>query len=273
MKKILIVADEALLQREILNQAIDLAKSQQAMLVGLFMIDFQLFEYFNWAKEDTFYYDVSIEAVKEELNKAQEQTYALVHNFVKQCQKANIHYKVRIEKGAGIQEFIAETKFADLIVVGYKTYFSNQLNDTDLVKKLLHKSECPVLLLSENGASFDNLILCYDGSASSIKAINAVYHFFGPTYFKNTYLIHVANTNEVTIDSRLIDLLRGRYPKLHVKILQGNPEEEITYFAEQLTKSILVMGAYGHSGINSLWKGRTTEKVIKRGSIPTLLWH
>lgn len=65
----------------------------------------------------------------------------------------------------------------------------------------------------------------------------------------------------------------GTLKKYEYVVLKGNPHEEIVKFSNKAKADLIVMGTYGHSAIDSLIFGSTTEKVLKKAKCPVLAIH
>ena len=53
-------------------------------------------------------------------------------------------------------------------------------------------------------------------------------------------------------------------------LLQGNPAEEITKYAEEENVSVIIIGTHGYTGWRHLLLGSVTEKVVRIASCPVL---
>lgn len=53
-------------------------------------------------------------------------------------------------------------------------------------------------------------------------------------------------------------------------LLQGNPAEEITKYAEEENVSVIIIGTHGYTGWRHLLLGSVTEKIVRSSSIPVL---
>ncbi len=276
MKKILLAADESMLTTNLLESAIRLTKELDAVLTGVFIKDLSVVDYYTILGGNPVYYEHTYEIIKEELSEAEKQAVSLIDHFVKVCKQEEVKFKVHFDKGIPIEELVEESHFADLMILGYKSYFSYQTSDQDLVRKVLSRSECPVMLMPDDTESLRELVFAYDGTDSSMKAIVAACHLFNKAKSKlKCNIVHVRKNkdDETEVDNRFVEWMNLKFEDVEVHYLNGDPKDELIYFMHQMPQGLLVMGAYGHSGLTRFFSGSTTDKVLRSSIIQTLLWH
>ena len=62
----------------------------------------------------------------------------------------------------------------------------------------------------------------------------------------------------------------GTFKKYEYVVLKGIPYKEITKYITKTKADLVVMSTYGHSGLDRLIFGSTTERVLKTASCPVL---
>lgn len=62
----------------------------------------------------------------------------------------------------------------------------------------------------------------------------------------------------------------GSFTEFKYLVLIGNPYKEIIKYSKEAKADLVVMGTYGHSGIDHLVFGSTTERVFKKAECPVL---
>lgn len=95
------------------------------------------------------------------------------------------------------------------------------------------------------------------------------------------YLPHIAFENlnkdmEIAAMAMLekdYTLRLGSFSKYKYVVLCGNPHKEIVEYSNKTQADLVVMGTYGHSGIDHLVFGSTTERVIQKSKCPVLAIH
>jgi|GEM_PF-843425 len=277
MDKLLLVVDQGINAGNVLDQAFALAKKNNAVLTGIFVQDLTLVDYYTVLGGEPVYYEHTFQIIKESLSESEKKTVDLINYFVEQCKKAGVRFKVHFDKGDPVEEVVNETMFADLLLLGYRSYnIFTADNDQQVVKQLLSRSRCPILLLPEAAQLFDSVALCYDGSESSMRAIDEYYHTFKPQCAAwDHYLIRVfdAKENITEAEEGLLEIMQLRFPRLQWVDLVGKPKEEIPYFASQKGDPLVVMGAYGKSGIARFFSGSTADHLLKSATLQAFITH
>ena len=88
--------------------------------------------------------------------------------------------------------------------------------------------------------------------------------------------IQVPSTHEISeiADERLgkfvDEKLHGLDVPIRTKVLIGRPSEEIVVYAEEVGAEMIVMATHGHSGLEHVLLGSTTEAVLRHAKCPVL---
>jgi nucleotide-binding universal stress UspA family protein len=69
------------------------------------------------------------------------------------------------------------------------------------------------------------------------------------------------------------EYLTAHYSKLNYELLSGQAEEAILNFAEMQTNPLVVMGAFGRSGVSRFFSRSTAGKLLKDKSLPVFVAH
>jgi universal stress protein A len=64
--------------------------------------------------------------------------------------------------------------------------------------------------------------------------------------------------------------LKGLDPAPQTKVLIGRPAEQIVNYADETEAVMIVMATHGHSGIEHMLLGSTTEAVLRHANCPVL---
>jgi nucleotide-binding universal stress UspA family protein len=92
------------------------------------------------------------------------------------------------------------------------------------------------------------------------------------------YLPHISFDNlDKEMESAAMKLMEKSYnkslstfKKYEYVVLRGSIHKEIIKYSNKEKADLVVMGTYGHSGIDSLIFGSTTEKVLRKAKCPVL---
>ncbi len=147
MKKFLAVFDGYKMSMSTLQYSIELAKLEEAHLVGVFLDEFIYHTYSVYeilTKEKN---------AEKELKKLDEKDKKLrdeaVLQFEKACNKAGIHFSIHRDENLALQELKEESMFADLVIINENETFTRYKEKIPgrFIKDLLGDVQCPVLVV------------------------------------------------------------------------------------------------------------------------------
>ncbi|SFB94042.1 Nucleotide-binding universal stress protein, UspA family [Bacillus sp. OV322] len=83
---------------------------------------------------------------------------------------------------------------------------------------------------------------------------------------------HLVVSNSVTAaESHCLSILSENGVDGNFEILEGNPAESISSYAERIGADVIIVGNSGKSGIQKLFTGSTGSSIIKDASCPVLI--
>ncbi|MCU7549286.1 universal stress protein [Chitinophagaceae bacterium LB-8] len=270
MKKILIIINGFQLFHNDLNYAIHLAKTEKAVLHGLFVHNLKLQEVEGYAfpsdinLTDT---NFSIESEREELVKLQS---AQVKLFEDICSSGGVSFKSQLIHENFLDALIYNSAFADLVIINAEvdtTYYS--------LNSLLTNLYCPVLLLSKEVGIFDKIIIAYDGHSSSIHAMRQFAYLFTSWHHLPVYLVSVLpqNIREIEYKEQVQEWLSLQFPDAHINVLKGDVKEELPLFISLNQDAIVVMGAFGRSSLSRFFKESLANVVLAKAKTALFITH
>jgi nucleotide-binding universal stress UspA family protein len=178
--------------------------------------------------------------------------------------------------GSLIQTMLDEERAADVVVLGQRgehgPWHGEMLGSG--VERMVRASVKPCLVTPDKFREVNHVLLAYDGSAESNKALNAGIELAGELDAALTIITVCQREHEETASKFLKEAQQqalGRHLKTEAQLLHGHPEAEILAFAEKIGADMIVMGAYGHTRIRELILGSTTSHVIRKATVPVLL--
>jgi len=144
---------------------------------------------------------------------------------------------------------------------------------------------------------YQQILVPTDGSAAAKSAINHAVDI--ATVRESTvHALHVIPTDELRFRPKSDEVKRleaghfEEYPEAHTRaknavhdvvaaateanveavgsIVAGKPHTKIVDYARENGIDLIVMGSHGHSGVGRLLLGSTTERVIRKTSVPVL---
>jgi len=274
MKKILVAFDGSVFSEGALEYAFQFSKAGGAMIVGVFIEDLSYVGYATLFGEDYFTFDPTLlEKMEEE---AEGRIKESMQRFESICKSKAVDYKVHLDKGVPVNELVRESLFADLIIIGYRTFFSNVAGEASFLKDILADSQCPVIAVPDNFQSIQSLLLTFDGRSHSIYAIKQFTLLF-PEMGESmpTTLLSIRKTKEEMLEYEdlMKEYLSIHYKTLNYELLTAQPDEAILNVAERMPSPLIVMGAFGRSGISRFFSKSAATRLLKEQSLPIFVSH
>ncbi len=182
------------------------------------------------------------------------------------------------DHGLPAKELIKESRFADVLVVDAETSFNRQYEGmpTEFVKDVLKKAECPVII-SPGGQfeSIEEIVLAFDGTASSVFAIRQFTYLFPQLHTKKLTILHFSKKGEPnnTDKEKLDNWLKAYYDYVGYEEKKGDAETGLYEALYNKPNILLVMGAYGRNAISTLLKPSPANLLIRILPHPIFITH
>ena len=205
-----------------------------------------------------------------------EKAAALLTDTANRCRHARVKCDTTHETGSLVTALLEHERDADLVVLGQRGEHAQWLGDMlgSSVERMVRASVKPCLVTPDKFREIRQILLAYDGSAESNKALRAGIELTADLRAQLTITTVCQRDQEETASSVLRqaeDLARARKLSVDAQLLHGNAEDEILRFAGKVDADLIVMGAYGHTRIRELILGSTTSHVMRRANVPVLL--
>jgi nucleotide-binding universal stress UspA family protein len=197
--------------------------------------------------------------------------------FENACKNKGLQYTIHRAEGIPEDEIVTESRFADLLIVDGEMTFEDirESTPTKFVRDMMRKVECPAVIAPFSFYGVEEIVLAYDGSASSVYAIKQFAYLF-PDLTDNKLTILQVNQKE---DSAIIDkeklseLLQLHFTAINFQILQGKAADEIFGYLLEKKETFVVMGAYSHKILSGLFRHSTAELILKAVNLPVFIAH
>jgi len=195
--------------------------------------------------------------------------------FQELADEEGIEANIYRNDGAPALDVIAESMFADVLILDAKT-FSGAYEGlpSRFVKDILQDTGCPVVIAPATFEDIDNVVFCYDGGKSSIFAMKQFSYLFPELTLKKAQVINLkgeALTAEEA--SGVTEWLKVHFSEVEWFI----PEEEATValfkYLLQKKNDFLVMGAYGRGLLASFFEKNPEDDTARTTSIPIFVAH
>lgn len=273
MKKVLIVFDGKHFSEGAMQMAEWLNEKQTLLMTGVFLSPIDYREVIGYSG-----LGMGAPVLMPPFSEDDKLVGETIMKFEKRCQKEGFEYRVHKDTDLfALQELISETRFADLMIVSSELFYENieKEQPNEYLRKTLHESECPVMLVPENFISPFSLILSYDGKAASMFAMKQFSYLFPELCEMNTLIISAEEESDGEMpNSELMEEWAARhFPILTVENLAGESREGLANWIGDKRGSLLVTGAFGRGELSSLFKKSFVTALIRQNRIPIFIAH
>ncbi|WP_147320080.1 hypothetical protein [Chitinophaga silvisoli] len=170
-----------------------------------------------------------------------------------------------------------ESRFTDVLIVGMQKFYEHlRLGEpNEHLRDLLHDSECPIVVTPEKFAYPENVILAYDGSRSSVYAIRMFSYIFPDLCQCPATLVYAASGKQSEMPEQVCiqELASRHFSQLTSLLLQVKRVDDLHGWLQNISKPILVTGAFGRSGLSNLFKKSFSTNYISDYRYPVFIAH
>jgi hypothetical protein len=183
---------------------------------------------------------------------------------------------VHRDRGLPLSEVIAESRFADLIIVDptLSAWEPDHHTPGRFVREVLMSSECPVLVSPYTFDGIDDLVFAYDGTASSVFAIKQFSLLF-PELRNQKVIVFSVRREPGGIEGqfKMKEWLKVHFPDVEIVLRKGDPADQLFGYLLEKRKSLVVMGAYGRNVVSRIFKPSEARLVVKTIDLPLFISH
>ncbi len=215
---------------------------------------------------------------RERMADARRQVEQFLGRFALACAQETVACKVLEDVGLPCERIAIEAQRYDLVLLGGRTcfHFETQGRYDDTLSKVLKGSPAPVVVVPESWRRGRSVVVAYDGSPQAARALRA----FRESGLDRSLDMHVVSVHAEAKEAarcaeRAIDFLRfhGIAAAPHALATRSSPAGAVLEKAQELDADVLVMGAYGRSGLKEFFLGSVTRTVLKESEMPVFLCH
>ncbi|ODS31419.1 MAG: universal stress protein family protein [Candidatus Scalindua rubra] len=278
LKTILVPIDSSDTSLVAVDYAIELSKSFNSEIIGISIIDIKKFA-------GPFMRDLGTSIggmvpyadFQQKVRKFLEDTSrAALDELEGKCNSANIPCTRTIKEGVVSKEIVESAQKCDMIsmgMAGEHAMWRDALLGSNLesVARQTHK---PIMVTPEKYKTITKILVAYDGSPFSTKALNTGAEIAQQMHLPLT-VITVSDNKDTgeKILSKAEENLKN-YEITHNTILEsGETVDIVLSLCKNGSYELLVMGAYGHSKIRELILGSTTVQLMRKVNCPVLLYR
>ncbi len=276
VKSILLAIDGSAYTEYVLQYGVHLAKTFQAHLKVLTVVDVRFFEWAIAIGVEGFAPVLPSATYQEESQKIlEEKADRVLERASEMLKESGVMFSVEKESGSPVEVICEKVKVADLLIMGargeFEKWSDKMLGATfESVSRLSIK---PIFVVHKKFEPLTSLLLAYDGSENSNRALPWAGFWAERLNVPVTVLtVHDDPENARTIVEEAKDYLKAySIPALTTLTKSGDAAETIVTTAQELNVQAVIMGSYGHSRIREAILGSTTVQVMRKSPVPVLM--
>ena len=252
------------------------AKAQDAMLVGLGIVDEPTIRggeavplgagVFKRERDDALMAD------------ARHKVEQALQRFSLRCSQEGVACKLLEDVGLPHEQIVLEAQRYDLIILGRRTHFhfETQVQADDTLTRVLKASPRPVVVGADELPASRTVVIAYDGSlqaARTLQAFQSLALHAGHDLF--VVGVHEDHVTAAKCVDRAVEYLgfHGIKAKPHAVGTTYSPSEVILNEVRRLSAGLVVMGAYGQPKLKEFLFGSVTRYLLRDCPAPLFLYH
>ncbi|SFD83171.1 Universal stress protein family protein [Chitinophaga sp. CF118] len=193
------------------------------------------------------------------------------------CESKGVPYRVFKEQRITAEEMIAESRLADLIIIDTiaDSQYQTEVVRNKLTRSLLTNAECPVMISPAFFKPIEEIVFCYDGSASAVFAMKQLSYLLPGLEDVKAIALQIGDVDKqkATENNRLREWLCGNYRYSDVITIKGTPDKELFNFLLKKKHTLVVLGAYGRSMISRFFHQSHADQLIETLPFPVFVTH
>ncbi len=278
IKKILVALDPDSDTAIATRYAIEIAQTHGAAVTGLAIIDTKRIEAeTRGGGIGSMHYAEKMR--KSLVEESRETAQRLLSDFEGEVKKAEVAFDEYIREGASYERIEEEMKYHDLLVIG-KTphfYYAHPNETTQTLAKVVKSIIGPTLVVGEAHADIKRVLVAYDGSTASARAMRRFIHLvpFGADI--SIDLFHMYSSDTEAAQSELMLRKAAAYLEAYgyhplVRSVKGeDAAAEIKAHVGHAGADAIIAGAHSVSKIKKMVFGSTTGSLLDACPVPIFL--
>jgi nucleotide-binding universal stress UspA family protein len=218
--------------------------------------------------------DIKIPAGKDMTGLFEEQGEKALAWLDERCQRANVPYTYDMIFGGVTDVVVRESKEADLLALGRRG--RGHADDIDhlgrMFRNIAHRSFAPVLIGGRENRPIHDLLLAYDGSEKSRRALSWARRLQGDLGGR---VVALSVAQEGSDSSEWVPKMKGEIESSGLADFtfisrKGEAADEILIAAAENEVDLILVGRYGHSAFVDLFIGSTLDRILRHTRLPVI---
>jgi nucleotide-binding universal stress UspA family protein len=197
-----------------------------------------------------------------------------LQRFSEQCDAAGVNVTAIKDVGPPVDRILLEANRHDLVLLS--PLFQTPTSPGDTFGQVLRSASRPVVGVPKDLPTGDAIVIAYDGSAQSSRAVQA----FSMTGLDRSRDVHVISIDDDFQQATCRSAAAVEFLRLHGIEAESGPLESIGSVAEQLLSEmvtldagLLVLGAHKKPVLQEIFLGSVTKTILSDATVPLFLYH
>ena len=193
--------------------------------------------------------------------------------FERRCAAADVPGEISIEKGKVTHTITNRARWTDLVVVSLAHPPGTQPVErlSSQFRQLLQRCPRPVLAVPRTAATFNKMLLAYDGSPKANEALFVAAHL--ARQWNMSLIVVTILDKQVTVGTAV--KARSYLAEHNIQAVyltqSGDPAQIILKTAKAEEISLIIMGGYGQNPLVEVVVGSVVDEVLRTRNRPVLI--
>lgn len=199
-----------------------------------------------------------------------------IETFRKICGDHGVRYHVHTELESRLEGLIAETRFADILILDRNISLEDQSDvPSRFLKDIFAKTECPVLVAPISFDTVDELLFAFEDTKSSAFAIKQFSCLFPELEDVKVTMLHVQKHSDENNfqQEKLSQWVSVHYSYPVFKIMTGKPSSELYKYLYNKKRTLVIMGSYGRDRLSTIMFPSTADPLLANLNLPFFFAH
>lgn len=198
-------------------------------------------------------------------------------SFEQSCAAAGVEARCHTIDGDIRAELIRAIETSDMVVTGQDTEFHLESLDgvSPLVEHIVARGCRPVLVTGPEAPEDGPVIVAYDGSVPAAKALQLalLLGVFGSSPARVVSVYPGDQAFEAATRARDFLVLHGIIADIDAVTSTDHPADVLGERAAAVHARMMVVGAFGHRGLQEMLFGSSTTRLLRGLRVPLFIYH
>lgn len=192
------------------------------------------------------------------------------------CEQHLLEHNIHVHENITLPALINDTRFADLMLLSSEVFFSNlgEEQPNSYTQTILHKTECPVLLVPETYRRPSQILIAYDGSQDAVFAAKQFSLLFPEWAMLETTIIHFSEqATGVPDEQHIKEFTQSHFPNSKLQSVASDSQETLNTLSHHGKDCLLVTGAFGRTTMSRLFNKSFAWLSLHNHQMPVFIAH